>query len=187
MPSFSLPDTITGKVISSQDLIGKVTVIMFLANECPFVRHLHAGLADFGRFVRARQSQNLVAINSSDVSVAPNEAPELMATMAKERGWVFPYCYDETQDVAEAFRAACTPDTFIFNSQGRLAYRGQFDRSRPSKQDPVTGVDARSALMDLLNERLPPTNPKASNGTAIRWKPGRGNLTDLPTFPRAGG
>jgi thiol-disulfide isomerase/thioredoxin len=183
MPAFRLLDTITGKVISSEELLGKVTVILFLANSCPFVRHLHAGLAEFGRFVRARQGQNLVAINSNDVSVAPAEAPELMGAMARDLEWVFPYCYDETQEVAEAFRAACTPDVFVFDSDGRLGYLGQFDRARPSKQDPVTGWDARSAVMDLLKEGLPSTEPKPSSGSPIRWKLGRGDFSALPAFP----
>lgn len=183
MPVFSLPDTITGKIISTSDLIGKPTVVMFLANKCPYVRHLHIGMADFGRFVRARNGCNLVAINSSDVSLMPEEAPEIMGAMAKELEWIFPYCYDETQEVAEMFRATCTPDVFIFNAEGLLCYRGQFDSSRPNRMGPITGWDARGALMDLLYERLPPQDPKPSFGTAIRWKPGRGNFDALPPFP----
>lgn len=173
LPEFSLPDTVSGKVVSSRELLGKPAVVIFICNHCPYVKHLRAGLAQFGAYCKER-GVGMVAISSNDVSTYPDDSPENMAREAREAGYPFPYLYDETQDVAMAFRAACTPDLYIFDKDGKLAYRGQFDDSRPSNGVPVTGKDARAAVDALLEGRSPSPDQKPSIGCSIKWKPGKG-------------
>ena len=170
MPSFELPDTVSGKNVSSSSLLGKPAVVIFICNHCPYVKHIRQGLADFGRLCQER-GVGMVAISSNDVAQYPDDGPEAMALEAKQSGYVFPYLFDETQQVARDFDAACTPDLYIYDAQGKLAYRGQFDDSRPKNDAPVTGKDARSAVEALLSGRSPSTDQKPSIGCNIKWKP----------------
>ncbi len=169
MPSFSLPDTITGKVVSSSSLAGKPSVVIFICNHCPYVKHIRKGLADFGRFCVERDVP-MVAISANDVTTYPEDAHDAMAAEAAAAGYVFPYLYDESQAVARAFDARCTPDLFIFDRDGKLAYRGQFDDARPGSPGPGTGRDARAAVQALLSGQRPAANQKASIGCSIKWK-----------------
>lgn len=173
LPEFSLPDTVSGKSFSSKALAGKPAVVIFICNHCPYVKHIREGLASFGARCK-EQGVPMVAISSNDVQTHPDDSPEKMATEARDAGYVFPYLYDESQAVAEAFHAACTPDLYIFDAKGRLAYRGQFDDSRPSNGVLVTGKDARAAVAALLEGRNPDPDQTPSIGCNIKWKPGRG-------------
>jgi peroxiredoxin len=170
LPAFALPDTVTGRIVSSSDLAGKPSVVVFVCNHCPYVKHVRAGLADFGRACGER-GVGMVAISSNNVATHPEDGPEAMAREAREAGYVFPYLYDETQSVAKAFRAVCTPDLYIFDASGALAYRGQLDDSRPGNGVPVTGKDARAAVDALLAGRAPSPVQKPSIGCGIKWKP----------------
>jgi len=170
MPSFDLPDTVSGKSVSSDSLRGKPAVVIFICNHCPYVKHIRQGLADFGRLCQER-GVGLVAISSNDVAQYPDDGPEAMANEAKQSGYVFPYLFDESQEVARAFDAACTPDLYVYDAQGKLAYRGQFDDSRPKNGLPVTGKDARAAVEALLAGRSPSSDQRASIGCNIKWKP----------------
>jgi len=172
MPPFSLPDTVSGRLVPSSELAGQPGVVIFICNHCPYVKHLRAGLADFGRACRER-GVGVVAISSNDVATHPDDSPEMMKREAAEAGYPFPYLYDESQAVARAFRAACTPDLYIFDAAGKLAYRGQFDDSRPKNDAPVTGRDARAAVDALLAGQTPSANQKPSIGCSIKWKPGQ--------------
>src|SRR4051812_27214206 len=169
IPAFSLPDTVSGTIVSSAALAGKPAVVIFVCNHCPFVKHIPSGLADFGRYCR-EQGVGMVAISSNDASAYPADAPPAMAVEAAEAGYVFPYLYDESQAVARAFDAACTPDLYIFDARGKLAYRGQFDGARPGNDVPVTGRDARAAVAALIDGKLPTTEQIPSIGCNIKWK-----------------
>jgi peroxiredoxin len=171
LPPFALPDAATGRMVSSEELAGKPAVVMFICNHCPYVKHIRAGLAEFGRDCEKR-GVGMVAISSNDVTTYPADSPDMMKREASEAGYVFPYLFDETQAVARAFHAACTPDLYIFDAAGRLAYRGQFDDSRPNSRLPVTGRDARAAIDALLAGNAPSSSQKASIGCSIKWKPG---------------
>jgi peroxiredoxin len=171
MPAFALPDAVSGQSIDSSALAGRPSVVIFICNHCPFVKHIQGGLADFGQFCRD-QNVGMVAISSNDVASYPADSPEAMAAEARQAGYVFPYLYDESQAVAKAFDARCTPDLFIFDGDGKLAYRGQFDDARPGNGVPVTGRDARAAVAALLAGQNPTADQKASIGCSIKWKPG---------------
>lgn len=171
MPSFSLPDTVSGKTVESSALAGRPSVVVFICNHCPFVKHIRAGLADFGRFCRDEKVP-MVAISSNDVGTYPQDGPAEMAAEAAAVGYVFPYLYDETQAVARGFDARCTPDLFIFDAEGKLAYCGQFDDARPGNGIPVTGQDARAAVEALLAGQRPSPQQKPSIGCSIKWRPG---------------
>jgi peroxiredoxin len=171
MPAFSLPDAVSGRTLASSAMAGKPSVVIFICNHCPFVKHIRAGLADFARYCRSK-GVPMVAISSNDVTSYPDDAPEAMARESASAGYIFPYLYDESQAVAKAFDARCTPDLFIFDSDGKLAYRGQFDDARPSNQIPVTGRDARAAVDTLVAGGKPAAGQKASIGCSIKWKPG---------------
>lgn len=171
LPAFSLPDATSGRVVSSAELAGGPAVVIFICNHCPYVKHIRAGLAAFGRDVLAK-GVKMVAISSNDVTSYPDDAPDKMALEAKEAGYTFPYLYDETQSVARAFDAACTPDLYVFDAAGKLAYRGQFDDSRPKNDKPVTGADARAAVDALLRGEKPSAEQTPSIGCSIKWKPG---------------
>ncbi|MGS2761339.1 thioredoxin family protein [Sinomicrobium sp. M5D2P9] len=169
-PEFHLPDTVSGKNISLSDIRGETaTVIMFICNHCPFVKHVNAeitGLAtDYGR-----KGIGFAAISSNDVDNYPDDAPDLMAENAREQGFPFPYLYDETQETAKAYDAACTPDFYIFDKALKLVYRGQLDDSRPGNGIPVTGEDMRAALDALLKGEEIPEIQKPSIGCNIKWK-----------------
>jgi peroxiredoxin len=169
IPSFELPDTVSGRRVSSASLVGQPSVVIFICNHCPYVKHIRDGLAAFGRFCRER-GVAMVAISSNDAVAYPDDSPEAMAAEATAAGYDFPYLFDETQDVARAFDAACTPDLYIYDARGLLAYRGQFDDSRPKTDAPVTGKDARAALEALLAGSSPSTDQKPSIGCNIKWK-----------------
>jgi peroxiredoxin len=169
LPSFELPDTVSGALVSSKTLEGKPAVVLFICNHCPFVKHIRAGISDFGRFCRERGA-GMVAVSSNDAVAYPADSPAAMAAEAKAAGYVFPYLYDESQSVARAFDAACTPDLYIFDAQGKLAYRGQFDGARPANDVPVTGRDARAAIEALLAGKAPNPDQIPSIGCNIKWK-----------------
>jgi peroxiredoxin len=169
LPKFRLPDTVSGREVSSEELAGKPSVVIFICNHCPYVKHIRAGLADFGRYCREK-GVPMVAISSNDVTTYPDDSPEEMAREARESGYAFPYLFDESQDAARAFDAACTPDLYVFDAEGKLAYRGQFDDSRPKNGLPVTGRDARAAVDALLSGERPSEDQKPSIGCNIKWK-----------------
>jgi len=169
LPSFALPDVVSGRIVGDSAVRGQVTVIAFICNHCPFVIHLKQDLAAFGRFCQS-SGVRMLAISSNDVSSHPMDGPEAMAEDARKEGYVFPYLYDQTQDVARAFDAACTPDFFVFDAEGLLAYRGQFDSSRPGNGVPITGEDLYAAVRALLAGERPGPEQKPSIGCNIKWK-----------------
>jgi peroxiredoxin len=170
-PDFQLPDT-NGKMVSVADFEkAKALLVAFICNHCPYVKHIRGGLAQLARDYVSR-GVGVVAISSNDVENYPQDSPRKMAEEAKAAGYIFPYLYDETQNVAKVYRAACTPDLYLFDGEHRLAYRGQFDDSRPGNNVPVTGKDMRAALDALLAGKPVPANQKASIGCNIKWKPG---------------
>ena len=171
-PAFSLPDTVSGRTVSLSDFAHpRAMVVMFLCNHCPFVKHVRSELASLARDYAAR-GVAFVAISSNDAVKYPDDGPELMKKEAQEAGYSFPYLYDESQEVAKAYRAACTPDFFVFDARRTLVYRGQLDDSRPKNALPVTGADLRGALDAVLANKLPPGEQKPSIGCGIKWKPG---------------
>ena len=170
-PDFTLPN-VDGRILSLADVTGPAgTVVMFICNHCPFVKHVATELARLGRDVLAR-GIGCVAISSNDVASHPADSPEQMVHEAEERGYPFPYLYDETQEVAKAYRAACTPDFYLFDATGRLVYRGQLDSSRPGSDVPVTGRDLRVAIDALVAGKPPVAGQVPSLGCNIKWKPG---------------
>ncbi len=179
-PAFSLTDVVSGKAVSSADFAGRAMVMMFICNHCPFVKHLRDGLAAFGRDLAQRQGPGgvgIVAISSNDVAAHPEDGPEKMREEALAAGYVFPYLFDETQAVAKAYRAACTPDFYVFNAEHRLVYRGQFDDSRPAGKRggntlAVSGRDLRAAVDAVLAGGTPSLDQRPSIGCNIKWKPG---------------
>ena len=171
-PDFSLPDPVTGRVVSLSDFAdAPALVVMVLSNHCPFVKHIAAGLADFARDYASR-GVAVVAINANDAEKYPADSPEQMVHEVKLRGYDFPYLFDENQETVKALRAACTPDFFLFGSDRRLAYRGQFDASRPSLDVPVSGEDLRAACDALLRGDEPAADQIPSIGCNIKWRPG---------------
>ena len=169
---FALPN-VDGRILALADVAGpRGTVVMFICNHCPFVKHVADELARVARDYLPR-GIGFVAINSNDVSTHPADSPEQMVREAEERAYPFPYLYDETQEVARAYRAACTPDFYAFDAAGALVYRGQLDPSRPGGTVPITGRDLRAALDALLAGGPPPAEQVPSLGCNIKWKPGR--------------
>ncbi len=169
-PDFSLPEPLNKRTVGLDDIAGdKATLVMFICNHCPFVKHLLDGLVRLGHDY-ADQPAGLVAISSNDVTGYPQDRPERMAELARDKGFAFPYLFDESQNIARAFSAACTPDFFVFDGQRRLVYRGQFDDSRPGNDQPVTGRDVRAALDALLADQPVSNNQKPSIGCNIKWK-----------------
>lgn len=170
-PDFSLPDT-TGKLVSLADYKqAPATLVGFMCNHCPYVKHIANQFAEFAREYQAK-GVAVIGINANDISTHPDDSPDKMAEEARTRGYTFPYLYDETQEVAKSYRAACTPDFFLFGQDHKLAYRGQFDGSRPGNNVPVTGKDLRAAADALLQNRLPSSEQKPSMGCSIKWKAG---------------
>ena len=170
-PEFSLPDT-NGNRVFLDDFAGKpALVVMFICNHCPFVKHLRAGLAQFGKDYSGKNVA-IVAISSNDVVAHPDDSPEMMKLEQQQAGYLFPYLYDASQSVAQAFRAACTPDFFVFDKDRKLAYRGQFDDSRPESGIPVTGADLRQAVDAIVAGKPIPEPQKPSLGCNIKWKTG---------------
>jgi peroxiredoxin len=171
LPSFRLRDTVSGHAVASDELGGRPLVVAILCNHCPYVKHIQRGLADFGRFC-AEKGVGVVAISANDPVSYPEDGPEQMALEATKAGYTFPYLFDETQSVARAFNAACTPEFYLFDAGGALAYRGQFDEARPKNTVPVTGADVRAAIDALLAGRTPSAEQKPSIGCSIKWKTG---------------
>lgn len=170
-PDFCLPDT-TGRLVRRDDFAAAPALgVMFICNHCPYVKHLRAGLAQLARDYLPR-GVALVGISANDVANYPDDSPERMAAEARSAGYTFPYLYDETQAVAKAYRAACTPDFYLFDGQRRLVYRGQFDDSRPGNGLPVTGADFRAALEAVLAGQPVAAAQKPSMGCNIKWKAG---------------
>lgn len=171
-PDFSLVN-VDGRAISLADFEGApALLVMFICNHCPFVKHLADALASFGAEYMTKKVA-VVAISSNDVANYPADSPEQMVHEAEERGYPFPYLYDETQDVAKAYRAACTPDFFLFDRNRALVYRGQFDSSRPDNGQPITGADLRAALDAVLAGKKPAEKQTPSIGCNIKWIVGK--------------
>jgi len=172
-PKFSLRDTVTGEDMKLKDFRGnKALVVMFISNHCPYVKNIKEGLVEYAKDYMPK-GVGIVAISSNDVENYPDDSPEKMKKEAEKYGYPFPYLYDETQEVAKAYRAACTPDIYLFDQKHELKYRGQFDDSRPGNDKPVTGKDLRDATdLVLLGEDIPKDQQKPSTGCNIKWKEG---------------
>jgi len=170
-PDFKLPDP-DGKIVSRADFKDRsALLVLFICNHCPYVKHIRAGLAKVARDYLPKQVA-IIGINSNDVANYPEDSPAKMKAEVKSAGYTFPYLYDESQAVAKAYRAACTPDLYLFDQNHRLVYRGQFDDSRPGNGIPVTGKDLRAALDAILAGKPVPPDQTASVGCNIKWKPG---------------
>ncbi len=170
-PDFSLPDY-TGKTVTRVDVAGpQGLLVVFACNHCPFVVHLADALGDFAREM-AEAGVGTVAITSNDLEKYPQDGPEPMKEFAAEHRWEFPYLVDEAQEVARAYGAACTPDFFLFDADGKLFYAGQFDDSRPRSDREPHGGDLREAVRRMLAGEAPLERPYPSSGCNIKWKPG---------------
>jgi len=170
-PDFSLADTVTGRTVSLADFSDKkALLVMFICNHCPYVKHVREELARLGRDY-ADSELAIVAINSNDPEAYPEDSPEAMKVEAETYGYVFPYLFDETQEVARAYSAVCTPDFFLFGPDRKLVYRGQLDSSRPNSGIPVTGEDLRAAIEAILSDQPVPTDQHPSMGCSIKWRP----------------
>lgn len=170
-PPFSLPDTVSGDTVSLQAFAGRPLLVAFVCNHCPYVKHIADAFADFAREYQPK-GLGVVAINANDPDHRAEDGPAQMAAEARARGYTFPYLFDETQAVAKAYRAACTPDLFLFDADHTLVYRGQFDGSRPGNAVLVTGDDMRAAVNALFAGLMVPEPQTPSIGCNIKWKPG---------------
>ena len=171
-PSFTLPDVVSHRAVSLQDFEGrKGLLVMFICHHCPFVKHVREELARIGRDYAGRDL-GIVAISSNDPAVSADDSPDGLARMVADWGLTFPVLYDENQDVAKSYEAACTPDFFLFDSARRLVYRGQLDDSRPGNGKPVTGADLRAAIETMLGGGEVEHRQKPSVGCNIKWRPG---------------
>jgi len=170
-PDFSLPDP-SGKLYSLNDFSeAKALLVIFMCNHCPFVIHLREALSTFASEYQAR-GMAVVGINANDITNRPDDSPEMMAQEIKLAGYTFPYLFDESQQTAIAYQAACTPDFFLYDGDRKLVYRGQFDASRPGNDVPVTGVDLRTAVEALLAGQAISDEQKPSMGCNIKWRAG---------------
>ena len=171
-PTFDLPEPATGRTVALTDFQNApALLVIFMCNHCPFVKHLRQGLVQFAREYQDR-GLAIVAVSANDVAHYPEDSPARMAEEARAFDYPFPYLYDETQVVAKAYRAACTPDFFLFDAGRKLVYRGQFDGSRPGNNLPVTGADLRAAADAALAGQPVPSDQKPSIGCNIKWKAG---------------
>ena len=171
-PDFNLTDVVTGQTISLDTFKDKkVLLVMFICVHCPYVKHVRREIAKIGRDYQ-NQDLGIVAISSNDISQYPEDAPQGMRQMAQELNFTFPFCYDETQETAKAYHAACTPDFFLFAPARKLVYRGQLDDSRPDSGIPVTGRDLRAATDATLADQSVDPNQKPSLGCNIKWRSG---------------
>lgn len=171
-PDFSLPEVVSGRTVSLATFAGrKALLVMFICRHCPYVEHVREELARLGRDY-AKKDMGIVAVSSNEAENYPEDRPEKLKEMAQELGFTFPFCYDETQSVARAYSAACTPDFFLFDRERKLVYRGQLDASRPGNGKPVTGRDLRSAIEAVLSDRPPSSGQQPSMGCNIKWIPG---------------
>ena len=169
-PDFALPDAVSGKTVRRDDLCGKkALLVMFICPHCPFVKHVEKDLAKLGKDY-ANKSISIVAISSNDVTTHPADSPAGMKHQAETFGFNFPYLYDESQAVAHAYDAACTPDIYLFDAGLKLVYRGQFDSSRPGNGVPVTGEDLRGAIDAVLAGKPVASDQRPSIGCNIKWK-----------------
>lgn len=170
-PDFALSDP-SGEVVALADLVGaRALVVAFLSNHCPYVRHVAERLGAVAEELTS-QGAAVVGVMSNDTDAHPDDAPDRMATAAQAWGWRFPYLVDADQSVARAYRAACTPDFFVFDGGQRLVYRGRFDSSRPANDEPVTGADLLAAVRAVLDGSPVPTEQLPSMGCNIKWRPG---------------
>jgi peroxiredoxin len=171
-PDFALTDVVTGDTVKLADSAGAdALLVMFICRHCPYVQHVRGGIAAIGRHY-AGGGLAIVAISPNDPNEYPADAPESLAEDARDAGYTFPYLFDETQEVAKAYHAACTPDFFLFDGDRRLVYRGQLDRSRPRNDVPVTGEDLRAAIDATLAGRPVSDDQYPSIGCSIKWRPG---------------
>ena len=171
-PDFQLPDVVSGQTISLQTFTDKkALLVMFICQHCPFVKHVKQELAQLGQDY-VPQDVGIVAISANSIETHPMDSPAHLKAMAEESGFNFPFCYDESQETAKRYTAACTPDFFLFDQTKQLVYRGQLDKSRPGNGIPVTGKDLRSALDALLANQSVDPDQKPSIGCNIKWKPG---------------
>jgi peroxiredoxin len=184
LPDFSLPDVRTGSAVASANLAdARGLLVMFLCRHCPYVQHVRDGIARLANDYAAADLA-IVAISPNDPAAHPEDAPESLAEEARLAGYPFPYVFDETQEVAKAFGAACTPDFFLYDAARRLAYRGQLDGSRPGNGVPVTGEDLRAAIDAVLEGRAPGQDQRASVGCSIKWRAGNEPPTVFTPRPR---
>jgi peroxiredoxin len=171
-PDFKLPDTVSGKILTLAELKSdRASVILFICNHCPYVQQVRQQLIDVALDYGPRGIA-FVAISANDAENYPDDAPEKMKLVAGELGYPFPFLYDESQEVAKAYGAACTPDLFVFDGELKLVYRGQLDDARPGADVPVTGRDLREALDCILDGRPVSSDQKPSMGCNIKWKAG---------------
>ena len=192
-PDFDLPDVVSGKRVSLESFAGKKgLLVMFICRHCPYVQHVKLELGRLGKDYapggvsgaasasgsHTAREIGIVAVSSNDVQNYPDDSPEKLKAMAQELGFTFPFCYDQSQEAARAYSAACTPDFFLFDGGRRLVYRGQLDDSRPGNGKPLTGRDLRAALDAVLAGRAPSADQKPSIGCNIKWKPG-----NEPAYP----
>ena len=167
---FNLPDVITGDQINLKNFEDKkALLVMFICKHCPYVKHVQSEIAKIGKDY-ANKSLGIVAISANDISAYPEDSPEGMKEQAKELGFTFPYCYDESQETAKSYTAACTPDFFLFGKERKLVYRGQLDGSRPGNNVPLTGEDLRAAIDAVLEDKSVNSLQKPSTGCSIKWK-----------------
>lgn len=170
-PDFDLPDPLTGRSVALSNYQDKPLLIVFSCNHCPYVLHILKSFAEFTQEVQA-SGLSIVMINSNDIENFPDDSPAKMVDLAKKYQFDFPYLYDESQQVALAYRAACTPDFFLFDSEHRLVYRGQYDTSRPGNNEEVTGIDIKSASHALLQDKAISAEQIPSVGCNIKWRSG---------------
>ena len=170
-PEFQLPDVVSGEKISLSTFTGKALLVIFLCKHCPFVKHIKDELTQLGKDYVSRDV-GIVGISANDVKNYPDDSPEQLKAMVTELGLLFPICYDESQETAKAYTAACTPDFFLFDANQQLVYRGQLDDSRPSNGKPVTGKNLRAALDAVIAEQPIGSEQQPSVGCNIKWKPG---------------
>jgi peroxiredoxin len=171
-PSFILPDVTDGKMYSLDSFHGKDgLLVMFICRHCPYVKHVEQGIAKLGKDYE-NTKLGIIAISSNDPVAYPDDAPDKLKEMAKRLDFRFPFCFDEHQQIAKAYKAACTPDFYLFDAQHKLVYRGQLDDSRPGNNKPVTGRDLRAAIDAVLAKKPVDGNQKPSIGCSIKWKPG---------------
>ena len=169
-PNFALTDVVSGKTVHRDDFRGnKALLVLFICAHCPYVRHIEKSLGKLGADYAGKPIA-IVAISSNDVTTHPADSPAGLKQQAKDNGFTFPYLYDESQDVAHAYKAACTPDPYLFDENFRLVYRGQYDDSRPGNGVPVTGKDLRAAIDAVLAGKPVPAGQKPSIGCNIKWK-----------------
>src|SRR5579883_2355110 len=171
-PDFHLPNVVSGEIVSLSSFADKkALLVMFICRHCPFVKHIQQELVQLGKDF-FQSDLGMIAISANDANNYPDDAPDSLKAMAIELGFKFPLCYDETQEVAKAYTAACTPDFFLFDATRKLVYRGQLDDSRPSNGKPVTGADLRAAIEAVLTGRPVSSEQRPSLGCNIKWKAG---------------